>query len=95
VQSNFHLLRVSDLDLPPSELEPVVHKARPVHRLDRGADRSAVTLESLTQTAKTVGVGRRRAYVDRPTIRVEQVEVETLATEIQTGVQHRSGPPVR
>ena len=26
---------------------------------------------------------------------IEQVEIETLATEIQTGVQHRNGPPLR
>jgi hypothetical protein len=43
------LLRVGDLDLPARELEPVVHEARAVHRLDRGADRRAVTLEPLTQ----------------------------------------------
>jgi hypothetical protein len=91
----FDLLRIRDLDLPAVKLEPVVHEARAVHRFDCCADRSAMTLEPLRQTTKTVGVGRRRADVDRPSLRVEQVEVETLATEIQTCVQHRSGPPLR
>ena len=83
-----HLLRVGDLDLPAGELEPVVHEAGAVHRLDRGADRRAVTIEPLAQAAQTIGVRRRRTDLDRRTLSVEQVEVETLATEIQTGVQH-------
>jgi hypothetical protein len=37
-----HLLRISDLDLPAGQLEPIVHKACAVHRLDRGADRLAM-----------------------------------------------------
>jgi hypothetical protein len=90
-----HLLRIGDLDLPTRELEPVVHEAGAVHRLDRGADRSAVTREPLTQSTQTIGVRRRRTDVDRRTLSVKQVKVETLATEIQTGVQHRSGPPLR
>jgi hypothetical protein len=40
-----------------------------------------VPLEPLSQTTKTVGVRWRRANLDRPAITVEQVEVETLATE--------------
>ena len=83
-----HLLRVGDLDLPAVELEPVVHEPGAVHRLDRRPDRLAVTLEPLRQAAQSVGVGRRCADLDRRTLSVEQVEVETLATEIQTGVQH-------
>src|SRR5262249_9847784 len=35
----------------------------------------------------------RRTNLDRRPLRVEQMEVETLATEIQTGVQHCVGPP--
>jgi hypothetical protein len=53
-----HLLRVRDLDLPARQLEPVVDEARAVHRLDRRADRFAVTSETLSQTTKTVGVRR-------------------------------------
>jgi hypothetical protein len=65
-----------------------VHEPRAVHRLDRRANRRGVTVEPLPQTAKTVDVGRRHADLDRRALTVEQVEVETLATEIQTGVQH-------
>jgi hypothetical protein len=81
--------------LPAGELEPVVHETGAVHRLDRGADRRAVPSETLAQAVQTVDVRRHGTDVDGPPITVEQVEVETLATEIQTGVQHRSGPPLR
>jgi len=48
---SFYFLRVGDLDLPAVKLEPVVHEAGAVHRLDRGADRLTVTFEPLSQTA--------------------------------------------
>ena len=54
----FHLLRVRDLDLPTVKLEPIVHEARTVHRLDRCTDRLTVQLESLAQAAQPVRVGR-------------------------------------
>ena len=37
-----------------------MHEAGAVHRLDRRADRLAVTSETLAQAAQTIGVGRRR-----------------------------------
>jgi hypothetical protein len=43
------LLRIRDLDLPAGELEPIVHEPRAVHRLDRGADRLAMPIESSRQ----------------------------------------------
>jgi hypothetical protein len=43
------LLRIRDLDLPARQLEPIVHKACAVHRLDRGADRLAMPIESPRQ----------------------------------------------
>jgi hypothetical protein len=89
-----YLLRVGDLDLPARQLEPVVHESRAVHRLDRRADRLAMTLESSRQAEQTICVWRRRADVDRRALIVEQMEVETLATEIQTGVQHRTRAPL-
>jgi hypothetical protein len=70
------------------ELELVVHEAGSVHRLDRRADRLVVNSETLAQAAQTISIRRRRADLDGRTLGVEQVEVETLATEIQTGVQH-------
>jgi hypothetical protein len=92
-RQSLYLLRVGDLDLPSVELERVVHEARAVHRFNRGADRLAVTSEALAQSVQPIGVRRRGTDLDRRTISVEQVEVETLATEIQPGVQHCVGPP--
>jgi hypothetical protein len=46
-RQSLRLLRVGDLDLPAGELEPVVHEAGAVHRLDRGADRCAVPSDAL------------------------------------------------
>jgi hypothetical protein len=47
-----------------------------------------VAIELFRQSAKAVGIRRGRTNFDRRTLTVEQVEVETLAAEIQTGVQH-------
>jgi hypothetical protein len=44
--------------------------------------------ESLRQPTQTIGIRRHRTNLDRHTLSVEQVKVETLAAEIQTGVQH-------
>src|SRR5439155_26125314 len=89
----FHLLRVGDLDLPDGELEAVVHEPRTFHRLDRGADRRAVPSDALAQAIQSISIRRSSATFDCRTLAVEQVEVETLATEIQSGVQHCNGPP--
>jgi hypothetical protein len=55
---------------------------------DRGADRLLVKSEPLGQAAQTVGIRRRRPHLDGRALSVEQMEVETLAAAIQTGVQH-------
>jgi hypothetical protein len=52
-----------------------------------------VTIETGRQRAQAIGIRRRGAELDRRTLTIEQMEVETLATEIQTGVQHCVGPP--
>jgi hypothetical protein len=57
-RQSLHLLGVGDLDLPARELEPVVHEPRPVHRLDRRANRLAVVRESLAQAAESICVRR-------------------------------------
>jgi hypothetical protein len=87
------LLRVGDLHPPTVKLEPVVHEARAVHRLDRGADGRATPSDALAQALQSISIRRRSATLDRRTLVVEQVEVETLAAEIQSGVQHCNGPP--
>jgi hypothetical protein len=88
-----HLLRVGDLDLPAGELEPVVHEARAVHRLDRRTDGRAVPKDTVAQAAQAISIRRSSATFDGRTLAIEQVEVETLVTEIQSGVQHCNGPP--
>jgi hypothetical protein len=65
-----------------------VHEAGAVHRLDCGADRLAMALEPTRQTVQAIGVRRRATNLDRGTLAVEQMEVETLTAEIQTGMQH-------
>jgi hypothetical protein len=54
-----------------------------------------MTIEPSRQMAQTVDVRRGGADLDRRALTVKQVKVETLATEIQSGVQHRNGPPLR
>src|SRR5205085_9805658 len=58
------------------------------------ADRLAMTIETLAQAEQTVGIRRRGTNLDGRSLTLKQVEVETLAAEIQTGVQHRNGPPL-
>src|SRR5262249_52752276 len=71
-----------------------VHEASTVHRLDRRADRLAVPIESSRQAEQAVGIRWCGTNFDGGPLTVEQMEVETLAAEIQTGVQHRNGPPL-
>src|SRR5262249_23724526 len=82
-----------DLDLPTVQLEPIVHEASAVHRLDRGTDRLGVSSDALAQVMQSISVRWSRAALDRRTLSIEQVKVETLATEIQAGVQHCVGLP--
>jgi hypothetical protein len=44
--------------------------------------------DALAQAAQTITIRCRRTDLDRCTRGVEQVELETLAAEIQTGIQH-------
>jgi hypothetical protein len=71
-----------------------VYEARTVHRLDRRADRLAMMIASSRQAEQTVDIRRRNTNLDGRSLAVKQMEVETLAAEIQTGVQHRNGPPL-
>jgi hypothetical protein len=56
--------------------------------IDSIAARIAVTVEPSRQSVQAIGIRRRRIDFDRRTLGVEQMKVEALATEIQTGVQH-------
>jgi hypothetical protein len=75
------------------QLELVVDEAGAVHRLDRRPHRLAEASHPLRKVVQPVRIRRRHAGLDRLARIVEQVEVETLAAEIQSGVQHRRGLP--
>src|SRR5439155_21534730 len=83
-----------DLHLPAGLLELIVDEAGAVHRLDRRPHRLIETSDPPGKTTKTIGVRRRRARLHRLTLLVKQVKVETLAAELQPGVQH-CGAPLR
>src|SRR5438128_9352151 len=53
-----------------------------------------MTIESSRQVEQAVGIRRCGTNFDGRSRTVKQMEVETLAAEIQTGVQHRNGPPL-
>jgi len=89
----FHLDGIGDRHIPAGLLELVVDETGAVHRLDRRDDRLAEAADASGQAAQTVSVGRRSADLDLLAQLIEQAEVETLAAEIQSGVQHCVGPP--
>src|SRR6266576_1202128 len=50
-----------------------------------------MTIETLAQAKQTIGVRRCGTNLDGRSLTVKQMEVETLAAEIRTGVQHETG----
>ena len=59
-------------------------KTGAVHRLDRRLHWLGETSDANSQATKTIRVRWRRARVDGLTRFVEQAEIETLATQIQS-----------
>jgi hypothetical protein len=57
-RETLYFLRVGDLDLPARELEPVVHEAGAVHRLNRRPDRPTLTVKPLAQVTQPISVRR-------------------------------------
>ncbi len=92
-RQTFHLHGIGDLDPPAGELELIVNETGAVHRLDRRENRLAEAADTSGQAAQSVGVWRRGADLDPLAQLIEQAEVETLAAEIQSHVQHCLGPP--
>jgi hypothetical protein len=92
-RQSFHLGGVGDLDLPAMQLELVVDETGAGHRLDRRPHRLTEAADPAGQATQTIRIGRRRTHLNRLTRLIEQVKVETLATEIQSGVQHTRGLP--
>ena len=82
-------LRIGDPHIPASELELVVHEPRTGHRLDRRQHRLAViAVEATHQVREPIPIRRARAPADTLTVPGERLPVETLATQIQSDVQH-------
>jgi hypothetical protein len=92
-RQSFHFDGIGDRHIPAGLLELVVDKTSAVHRLDRRDDRLVEAADASGQAAQTVSVGRRGADLDLLAQLIEQAEVETLAAEIQSRVQHRVVPP--
>jgi hypothetical protein len=70
-----------------------VHKPRPGHRLDHTAHRQTVDDHPARQAAQPTGIGRRSELRDDLAILRQQANIELLATQIQSSVQHEDGPP--
>jgi hypothetical protein len=68
-----------------------VHEAGTVHRLDRRLDRLAMAGDPFGERAQGIGIRPHRKEVDRPALFVEDVHIELLARQVQSGVQHVSG----
>jgi hypothetical protein len=85
----FDLFGVGDLDRPAQLLERVVDEAGAGHRLDRRADGLGVRLLDPTrQRSQGVAVGRDGELVEVLSLIAEKTDVDLLAAEIQSGVQH-------
>ena len=59
----------------------------------RTADRPKAPLDTTREAIQAVGVGRHRTDLDALPALIEQAEIQPPAAEIQTSVQHMSGPP--
>jgi hypothetical protein len=83
------LLRFGDLDRPAAGLERVVDEPRSGHRLDHGADRFGVDLlDPASEGLQRVDVGWDGELVKVLSVIGEQADIEFLATEVESRVQH-------
>jgi hypothetical protein len=73
-------------------VQRVAHEPRPGHRLDHPAH-AALRPDALNQPPQAVGVRRRGEPPDHAAIVADQADIQALATEIQSSVQHENGPP--
>jgi hypothetical protein len=87
------LLRVGDQHLPPEPLKRVVHEPRPGHRLDHPAHRQPIAAAPARQAPQAVDVRRRGELLDHLRVLTEQTDIEPVATQIQSSMQHEDGPP--
>jgi len=87
------LRRVSDQHIPAELLELVMHKPSSSHRLDHALHRLTVSQDAARQAAKPVSVRWRGELLNDLSVLRQQADVELLATQIQSSVQHTNGPP--
>src|SRR6266487_3482976 len=72
-----------------------MNKPRTAHRLDCRTHRLVRIVQSLHQRCQTIDVRRDRTSLTTIPVRQENVEVETLAAEIQSNVQHEHASSAR
>jgi hypothetical protein len=83
------LLRIGDLDRPAFLLERVVNEPRTGHRLDHGRDGLCLDLiDSAGQPPQRVDVRRDGELVEVLSLPGKQADIELLATQIESSVQH-------
>ena len=88
-----HLLGVSDLDVPPGELQGVVNEAGAVHRLNNCHHRLSSSLQVAHQVGQAVGVRRPRTLFEHPPSLVHHADIQLLPRQVHSNVQHVLGPP--
>ena len=81
-------LGVGDQDIPAGLLELVVDEAGAIHRFDRRPYCVTVPGQPLDEHPERVCVGADGDHLDRPSRRIEHVDVDSLARQVQSGVQH-------
>jgi len=74
-------------------LERVVDETRAGHRLNHSAHRLAVLQDPPRKPANTIVVARPSELLDQLAALEQQANIEPVATQIQSSVQHEDGPP--
>jgi hypothetical protein len=86
-------LGIGDQHIPARELEAVVDEAGAVHRLDGRSHRPAFGGDPPDERAQRTGIGRDRRHQRSRAVIAQHMHVEPLSRQVQSGVQHRVGPP--
>ncbi len=79
---------IGDRHVPATELELVVHEAGAVHRLDRCFDGVSERVQARGEGVEGIGIGTHGEDRDHCPVFIEDVDIEPLARQVQSGVQH-------
>jgi hypothetical protein len=90
-----HPLRISNPHIPAKQLELVMHKPSTRHRLDRCQHRPTMPPRVLDKIAQSMPLRRDDTSSSLDSVVVQPRPLQTLATEIQTDLQHAKGLPSR